>query len=244
MDRDKFKTNIGRTVQFLPHPRRDSASGSWESDMNTWLFRGEIANGKFEFLNAICDHDPLILDLSQMRNCDAPDKLLLRGQIIVKGKSVLFEPFHPKPASPSIPNTSLHLSLEGADENGTRVFFGPTVYQFIFFVANRSQQTVRDYRVSILVPSSFIQPSFGSFKQDLPKTYATSVREGKYGEGVYSVYEMAISQPIYGNGRIRIGEVHFGTALGNHIILWKIQCDDGVFPSETTYGEIVIKTEL
>jgi hypothetical protein len=31
------------------------------------------------------------------------------------------------------------------------------------------------------------------------------------------------------------------TALGDHIVLWQIRCDDGVFSSETTYGEIKIK---
>ncbi len=46
--------------------------------MNLWILRGETSDGKgFEFLNAIRDHDPLILDHNQIWKFDAPDKLLL-----------------------------------------------------------------------------------------------------------------------------------------------------------------------
>lgn len=237
MDRDKFIKNIGRTFQFVPPPRRDSATGSWESDMNTWILRGETADRKgFEFLNAIRDHDPLILDLFQMRNFDAPDKLVLRGQIIFKGNSVLFEPFHPRPASLSIPNTKLNLFLEGADENGVCELPGPTVDLFRFHVANRSQQTVRDFRATILVPLSFTRPPYGSYREELPMPHATSIGERKY-----ALYEKSISQPIYKEDSIKIGELHLSTALGEHILLWQIRCDDGVFPSEAQYGEIKVR---
>ena len=68
--------------------------------MNLWILRGETADKKgFEFLNTIRDHDPLVLEPVQIRNFDFPDKLILRGQVILKGSSVLFEPFHPKPVS-------------------------------------------------------------------------------------------------------------------------------------------------
>jgi hypothetical protein len=237
MDRDKFKTNIGRTIQFIPHPRRDSANGSWESDMNTWIIQGETSDKKgVAFLNAIRDHDPLILDLDQMRNFDAPDKLVLRGQVIFKGTSVLFEPFHPKPASLLLPSTSLHLLLEGVDENGVRELPGPTVDVFRFSVANRGQQTVRDYRALILVPQTFTRPSYGSYVGDLPMPHATSIGEQKY-----ALYEKSMSQPIYKNDSIKIGEVLLNTALGDHIILWQIRCDDGVFPTEAPYGEIKVR---
>ena len=237
MDRDKFKTNIGRTIQFIPHPRRDSANGSWESDMNTWILQDETADKKgFTFLNAIRDHDPLVLDLVQIRHFDAPDKLVLRGQAIFKDNSVLFEPFHPRPASLAIPNTNLNLLLEGADENGVRELPGPTVDSFRFYVANRSQQTVRDCRAAILVPQTFTRPPYGSYEGDLPKPHATSIGERKY-----AVYEKSMSQPIYKNDSIKIGKVLLSTVLGDHIILWQIRCDDGVFPSEAQYGEIKVR---
>jgi len=237
MDRDKFRTNIGRTIQFIPHPRRDSANGSWESDMNTWIVQGETSDKKgFVFLNAIRDHDPLILDLDQMRNFDAPDKLVLRGQVIFKGTAVLFEPFHPKPASPSLPTTSLHLLLEGADENGVRELPGPTTHAFHFSISNSGQQTVRDYRAVILVPLSFTRPSYGSYLDDLPHPHATSV-----GEREYAMYEKPMLQPIYKDDSMKIGKVLLDCPVGDHIILWQIRCDDGVFPTETTYGEIKVR---
>jgi len=94
MNRDELRKNIDKTFQFVPPPRRDSETGSWESDMNLWILRGETADKKgFEFLNAIADHDPLVLEAVQIRNFDFPDKLVLRGQVILKGSSVLFEPF-------------------------------------------------------------------------------------------------------------------------------------------------------
>ncbi len=68
--------------------------------MNLWILRGETGDKKgFEFLNAISDHDPLVLETVQIRNFDFPDKLVLRGQVILKGSSVIFEPFYPKPMS-------------------------------------------------------------------------------------------------------------------------------------------------
>lgn len=100
MKRDELRKNIDKTFRFVPPPRQDSENGSWESDMNLWILRGETADKKgFEFLNTIRDHDPLVLEAVQIRNFDFPDKLILRGQVILKGSSVLFEPFHPKPVS-------------------------------------------------------------------------------------------------------------------------------------------------
>jgi hypothetical protein len=237
MDRDKFKTHIGRTLQFIPPPRRDSANGSWESEMNTWILQGETADNKgFEFLNAIRNHNPLVLDLDQMRNFDAPDKLVLRGQVIFKDNSVLFEPFYPRPASLSIPNANLNLVLEGADEKGVRELPGPTVDSFRFYVANRSQQAVRDCRASILVPLAFTRPHYGGYEGDLPKPYATLIGEQKY-----AVYEKSLAQPIYKNDSIKIGEVLLSTALGDHNFLWQIRCGAGVFPSVAQYGEIKVR---
>lgn len=205
--------------------------------MNLWILRGETADKTgFEFLNAIRDHDPLILDHKQIRKFDAPNQLLLYGQVILKGTSVLFESFTPQPDSLSIPNTNLNLLLEGADENGVRELPGPTVDSFRFYVANRSQQTVRDCRAAILVPLAFTRPPYGSYKEDLPIPHATSIGDRKY-----AVYEKSISQPIYKNDSIKIGEVLLSTALGEHILLWQIRCDDGVFPSEAQYGEIKVR---
>lgn len=74
MNRDELRNNIGRTFQFVPPPRRDSANGSWESDMNQWILRSETADKKgFEFLNAIRDHAPFILEPVQIRQFDPPD---------------------------------------------------------------------------------------------------------------------------------------------------------------------------
>jgi hypothetical protein len=131
---------------------------------------------------------------------------------------------------------ALNLLLEGADENGVRELPGPTVDSFRFYVANRSQQTVRDCRAAILVPLAFTRPPYGSYKEDLSIPHATLIGERKY-----AVYEKSISQPIYKNDSIKIGKVLLSTALGEHILLWQIRCDDGVSPSETTYGGIKIK---
>ena len=237
MNRAELKKNIGKTFQFFPFPRHDSASGSYESDKNQWLLRRETPDKKgFEFLNILGDYNPLVLDSPKINKFDEPDVLILRGQVIFDGSTVRYEPFTPKPASLSVPSTSLRLYLEGVDENGVRELPGPTVDVFRFSVANRGQQTVRDYRALILVPQTFRRPSYGSYVGDLPMPHATSIGEQKY-----ALYEKPMSQPIYKNDSIKIGEILLNTALGDHIIFWRIRCDDGVFPTEAPYGEIKVR---
>jgi hypothetical protein len=237
MDRDKFKTNIGRTIQFIPHPRRDSTNGLWESDMNTWIVQGETSDKKgFVFLNAIRDHDPFILVLDQMRNFDAPDKLVLRGQIILKGNSVLFEPFHPKPASLSIPNANLNLSLDGANENGIVEISASMFDSLIFRITNEGEQSVRDYRTTILVPQAFTRPTSPSYIKDLE-----AQGEIIQGELCFNAYGSSITRPIYKKQSEKIGELLLKADPGDYIIRWQIHCDDGVFPTETTFGEIKVR---
>lgn len=116
MNLSELRKNIGHTFRFIPHPRRDSSSGPWVDDKNLWILRRESDDKKgFEFVNVIRDHDPLILHHDQIRNFDAPDQLLLRGQVILKGTAVVYEAFSPQPASLALPNTSLRLSLAGSD---------------------------------------------------------------------------------------------------------------------------------
>jgi hypothetical protein len=203
--------------------------------MNTWILRGETPEG-FEFLNAIRDHNPLILDHNQIRHFDAPDKLVLRGQVIFKDTSVFYEPFHPRPASPSIPNTSLRLSLENTPDSGLIELPGPTTDNFRFWVTNSGKQTVRDYRVIILVPPAFLAPNYGSYLGTLTKQHETMI-----GGQRHTAFEQSMLKPIYQNDSIKIGEILFSTTLGDHIILWQIRCDDGVFPLEAQYGEIKVR---
>jgi hypothetical protein len=152
----RTEKNIGQTFLFFPIPRRNSASGSYESDKKQWLLRRSTPdkNG-FEFLNIIGDYDPLVLEPLKIKNFDAPDILILRGQVILDGSTMRYEPFHPKPASPSTPNTSLRLFLENTPDSGLIELPGPTIDSFRFWVTNSGKQTVRDYRVIILVPPAF-----------------------------------------------------------------------------------------
>ena len=237
MNRDELRKNIGQVLKFFPIPRRDSTIGSYESENNQWLLRRESSDKKsFEFLNMIGDYNPLVLDPLKIKNFDAPDILILRGQVILEGSTVRYEPSHPKPASPSLPTTRLHLLLEGVDENGMRELPGPTTHAFHFSISNSGQQTVRDYRALILVPLSFTRPSHGSYLDDLPQPHAASIGERKY-----AMYEKPMLQPIYKDDSIKIGRVLLDCPVGDHIILWQIRCDDGVFPTEATYGEIKVR---
>jgi hypothetical protein len=239
MNRDELRKNIGQVFKFFPIPRRDSPIGSYESENNQWLLRRESPDKKsFEFLNMIGDYNPLVLDPLKIKNYDAPDILILRGQVILEGSTVRYEPSHPKPASLSLPITSLHLSLEGADENGVCGFVGPTVECLRFHVANMGEQTVRDYRAIILVPQAFKQPSYGLYDGDLKKEKQSDTT---IGERRYAVYDKFMSQPIYKNDSTKIGDLFLSTVVGQHILLWQIRCDDGTFPSENTYGEIKIR---
>jgi hypothetical protein len=57
MNREEFKKNIGRTFKFVPHPRRDTADGSWESDLNLWILDGETPDKKgFIFSQSVSAH--------------------------------------------------------------------------------------------------------------------------------------------------------------------------------------------
>lgn len=237
MDYDKFKKNIGRTFQFIPHPRRDSAQGSFESDMNTWILKGETADKKgFEFLNAIRDHDPFVLDLFQMRNFDAPDKLVLRGQVILKDTSVIFEPFYPKPATNSVPSTRLRLFIEGEDENGLTVISTLLLEPLRFMVSNMGEQTVCDFKNTVLAPPTFARVIGSSYFGNL-----SMLGETEIGEQLYTKYGNHVATPIYKKTAMKIGDLTFKADPGDYILLWQIHCDDGVFPSETTYGELKIR---
>jgi hypothetical protein len=87
--------------------------------MNLWILIVEsLEKTGCQFLNIIREHDPLILEPAHIRQFDAPNKLILRGQIVPKGRLVGFEPFHPKPAPSSVPKMNLRLLVEGADESG------------------------------------------------------------------------------------------------------------------------------
>jgi hypothetical protein len=144
MNRDELKKNIGRTFQFFPIPRRDSASGSYESDKNQWLLRRSTPDKKgFEFLNIIGDYNPLVLDPLKIKNFDAPDILILRGQVILEGSTVRYEPFHPRPASAL--NTRLCLYVNGPDEEGLIVLPTPMFESMEFCVVNQGEQTIRKY---------------------------------------------------------------------------------------------------
>ncbi len=235
MDHKRFKENIGRTFQFVPPPRRDSASGSWESDLNIWILQGETADKKgFAFLNAFREHAPLVLDLFQMRNFDAPDKLVLRGQVILKDTSVIFEPFHPKPASIQV--AKLCLYLNGAEDDAQVIIASPLYEYLQFYVVNHGEQTVRDYRNTILIPNSFTRESSSSVLGNLIEQKEVSIDKQ-----IHIVYENFIPTPIFKNERIRIGDIGVRSDPGDYIFRWKIRCDEGSFPAELTYGEIKVK---
>jgi len=205
--------------------------------MNLWIFRGETPDKKgFVFLNAVGDYDPLILGPCQIKNYDAPDIVVLRGQVILKDRSVLYEPFIPQPAALSIPNTSLSMFLEGVGEDGIAVFTSQSFDSFRFCVKNTGEQTVRDYRNTILIPQAFKWPSSPYALQNLSKQDDIAI-----GDQQYVICGNLLQTPIYKNEQIRIGSLILQADPGDYTILWKIRCDDGVFPSEDTYGQIQIR---
>jgi hypothetical protein len=243
MNREELRKNIDRTFRFVPPPRRDSADGSWESDMNLWILRRETEDKKgFEFLNAIRDHEPLVLGHEQIRNFDAPDKLVLRGQVILEGADVKFDPFHPKPASLSISTVSLRMRLQGTGEDDALCMTAPPIFPLTFIVENTGQQTVRDFRTTVLVPSAFTKTSIGfaaSAASDLAEL-SLSGNVKVFGH-LYLEYEDFISQPIYKGERVRIGSLPLKADYGEYNFLWQIRCDDGIFPNGDDFGKITVK---
>jgi len=236
MKRDELRKNIGQVFKFFPIPKRISAIGSYESENNQWLLRRETPDKKsFEFLNMIGDYNPLVLDPLKIKNFDAPDILILRGQVILEGSTVRYEPSHPKLASASMPTVSLCMSLEGADQNGLLEIPGNAVESFRFCVTNMGEQTVRDYRTMILVPPAFTRPIHGITMGQIPKQSDIMVAEQQY-----AVYEKFMSEPIYKKDTIKIGQLFFSTVPGHYTILRQIRCDEGSFPTESPYGELEI----
>ncbi len=236
MNRNELRKCIGQTFRFVPPPRRDSTSGSWESQMNLWILRRETEDGKgFEFLNTISDHDPLILDGVQIRQFDAPNNLVLRGQIIFQDRSVVFEPFYPKPFSAGLPVVSLCLSLAGADPDGSRVVPSPPLEYFSFMVTNMGEQTVRDFRITLLIPLAFREMSSKPYPGKLSQIEMPEIDDRPYRN-----YGSFIQAPLYQKETIRIGTLDLEVKPGDYTILWRIQCDGGVFPTDKAYGEIKI----
>lgn len=206
--------------------------------MNLWILRGETPDKKgFEFLNAIRDHKSFSLELVQIRHFDAPDKLVLRGQVILEGDSVRFEPFHPKPVSASIPTVKLCMSLQAA-ENGLLTIpdLDPPLAQIRFIVTNRGEQTVRDFRNTVLIPSVFRRATSDSYLGNLSRTGDTLIK-GQH----YVVYGNFTQEPIYKKESVRIGSLPLKAPLGDYNLFWQIRCDDGVFPPEDNYGQVRVK---
>ena len=237
MNKFYFKKNVGKKFKFFPIPTRNSASGPYESDKNLWLLYREAAdqNG-YEFHNLLGDYNTLVLDQAKIKNYDEPDLLSLRGQVIFEGSTVRYEPFIPQPAALSIPNTSLSMFLEGAGEDGIAVFTTPSFDSFHFCVKNTGEQTVRDYRNTILIPQAFRWPSSPFAFKNLSKQDDIAI-----GDQQYVICGNLLQTPIYKNEQIRIGSLILQADPGDYTILWKIRCDDGVFPSEDTYGQILIR---
>jgi len=205
--------------------------------MNLWILSDETLDKKgFIFINAIRDHKPLVLELIQMRHIDPPDKLVLRGQVILRGDSVIYEPFHPKPLSASIPSVGLRMFLEGYEDETQCEFTSPSFEDFRFCVKNIGQQTVRDYRNTVLIPKAFRRPSSQSYLGNLSAQGETIIEAKEY-----IVYGNFAQTPIYKNELIRIGQLILQADPGNYTFLWKIRCDDGVFPGEDNYGQIQVR---
>jgi hypothetical protein len=237
MNKEELRKNIGQTFIFVPHPRRDSANGSWESDLNLWILTGETEDKKgFTFLNTIRDHDALVLDSHQIRHFDAPNKLVLRGQVILDGASVKFEPFHPKPASSSISTVSLRMRLEGADGDDVLCMTAPPLFPLNFIVENIGAETVRDYRNTILIPSAFSKTSSVPYLGNLSFSGNTEVNGDPY-----LLYGNFISEPIYKGERVSIGSLSLKADFGQYGFFWQIRCDDGTFPLDKDYGRITVK---
>lgn len=205
--------------------------------MNLWILRGETPDKKgFEFLNAIRDHKPLILDMYQIRNFDAPDKLLLRGQVILQGDSVLYEPFHPKPAATGHAGARLTLFLDGFENSTLCHFTSPSFEPYKFCVKNIGQATVRDFRTTVLIPGAFRRPSSLSYIGDFTKQGETYLEDLPY-----VIYGSLIQSPIYKGEQLPIGQLILQADPGDYTFLWKIQCEDGVFPREDMYGRIQLR---
>jgi hypothetical protein len=239
MNLSELRKNIGRTFRFIPLPRRDSSSGSWVDDKNLWVLRREVDGNKgFEFLNVISDHDPLILDHIQIRNFDAPDQLLLRDQVILKGSAVLYESFFPQPASLALPNTSLRLSLGGSDGQDEFGMLSPPLDPINFVVANTGQQTVRDYRNVVLIPKEFSRTTSSSYLGNLSTQEDTEI-DGR----TYAIFGNFVSIPIYKNETVNIGVLRLKADPGDYDFLWQIRCDEGTFPAEGQYGKINVQVK-
>jgi hypothetical protein len=235
MNRKELRKMVNKTFRFVPLPIQVSETGSSESDMNLWIHRGETPDKKgFEFLNAMREHDPFILDHSQIRKYDAPNNLILFGQVIIEGSTVRYEPFHPKPASASTIPVSLRMSMEGADENNSLLITSPPLEPLRFVIENMGEQTVRDYRTKVLIPTAFVRSSSDSYLGNLSQ----SGKVVKIAKHPYSVYGNFMSQPIYKKERVRIGSLPLKANYGKYNFFWQIRCDDGAFPTERTYGRI------
>lgn len=236
MNRKELRKMVNKTFQFVPLPIQVSATGSSESDMNLWIHRGESPDKKgFEFLNAMREHDPFILDHSQIRKYDAPNNLILFGQVILEGSTVRYEPFHPKPASTITVN--LRMSMEGAGKNNVHFMTSPPLEPLRFVVENMGEQTVRDYRTIVLIPTAFTRSSSDSYLGNLSQT-GNIVKIEKHD---YAVYGNFMSEPIYKKDRVRIGSLPLKANYGEYNFLWQIRGDDGAFPSEKHYGRIKIR---
>jgi len=147
---------------------------------------------------------------------------------------VRYGPSHPKPAAKITVN--LRMSMEGAGKNNVHFMTSPPLEPLRFVVENLGEQTVRDYRTIVLIPTAFTRSSSDSYLGNLSHT-GNIVKIEKHD---YAVYGNFMSEAIYKKERVRIGSLPLKANYGVYNFLWQIRCDDGAFPSEKNYGRIKI----
>lgn len=236
MNREELKKCIDQTFKFVPTPRRATPMGSWESDMNLWILLRETPDKKaFEFRNTIRDHQPFFLDLHQIRNFDSPNKLVLRGQVILKDDSIDYEPFYPTPSSETRP-TTLTMFLEELEDEEVPILLGIVPQSLKISIRNTGDQTVRDFRTTLALPSAFNVRGLSIPADKL------RIKDDRTINGIhYIIYEHFSESPIYKNEPMRIVEVSLSADPNDYILLWKIRCNDGTFPGEDEYGQIKVR---
>lgn len=235
MNRKKLKELEGRTVRLTPPPIREDKQGASVDDKNSWHFL-QLKGDTVQLLNAVSEHR-ITLQVSFIRQFEEPDFLILKGRLILRGSKADFEPFRPQPAT-DISRPDLHISLHGDNKNGVVLLSSVAPDPLRFDVANRGTEDVSNFRLTILIPQDFTRMAgalpgdFGTWK-NLGEQYIINLP--------FTIFETFVSHPIFKGELLKMDLLPLQAPAGQYRVFWRIRCGHGTFPSDSDYGEIIVR---
>jgi len=112
-------------------------------------------------------------------------------------------------------------------------------YGLKFSVFNSGDKSVKGIYNHILIPAELQPVSGSSYLGNLSKSGESKIEGTKC-----SNYKNYVEEPVFPTRSLEIGTLSFKGPPGAYKILWQIAAEDGAFPDSSSFGEIILTTEI